>query len=468
MLVPRVDAGFSPDALVDLDAGFEDAGFETDTGFETDAGSSTTTPPSLDETIARLIQEQDDPPRAMTAPDPVSDQAYELGRALFFDPILSGPRDIACASCHNPDFGTSDGLSLTLGTGSIGSGPDRLNGTHPPFVPRHSMDLFNRGDREINSLFWDGRVHQTSSGTLTAPIPLPSGLDSPLAAQALFPLLDRLEMRGEHNASSSTVSDNELAAFDDSQANEIWAAITARLIAVPEYSRLFAEAYPNVAQVNINITHAVNALAAFQTRAFAATNTPWDNYLRGDLNALSQAQKLGAIFFFDSAKCGSCHSGALLSDQEFHNTAVPQIGSGMPGTEPYDYGRAEASAQETERFKFRTPPLRNVMHTAPYMHNGSLVDLQDVLKHYASPLDTAKDYDGMKLVEELRITIQTSTTNIEALTSSVSEKVLVTADGTSFIGLSNLRQFMIALSDPGIVNLSDIRPAQVPSGLTVP
>jgi len=414
----------------------------------------------LDDIIAELLQQQETTPTALDPAPLVRDEEYELGRYLFFDPILSGNRDVSCATCHNPDFGTSDGISLSIGTGGNGEGPQRVEGSHPPFVPRHAMDLFNRGHADIKTLFWDGRVRVNESNMLEAGITLPPGLSGALAAQSLLPMLDRLEMRGYAVTTSTT---NELAAFDDGQIFEIWSAMVERLLQIDGYQRLFAEAYPATELSQINIAHVANALAAFQTRAFEATNTPWDNYLRGNKAALTTAQKLGVIFFFDSAQCGRCHSGPHLSDHDFHNTAVPVIGPGYANGNTLDYGRYFVTGLESDKFRFRTSPLRNVMHTAPYMHNGSLVDLQDVLKHYAAPLDTAKDFTGDKLLPELQSTVDQEESTIAALTSSVAEEVIVTSSGTSFIGLSNLRQFMHALTDPSVEKLHELRPESLPA-----
>jgi len=449
------------------DAEDSDAGFLGDTGHLVDTGTSSPAP-TLDEMLTELLAKQEHPPEAMDAPPSVSDEQYELGRMLFFDPILSGNKDVACVSCHDPDYGSSDGLSLAIGTGATGRGPERINGRPPDFVARHSIDLFNRGDASIHTLFWDGRITRTSSAGLRGPLPLPSGLSGPLAAQALFPILDRVEMRGFSGQQTVTSEANELALYDDEQSSQIWAAITARILAIPEYAQLFTAAYPATPQNQISITQVVNAIAAFETRAFAATNTPWDQYLRGDLNAISSAQKIGALFFYGSAKCGNCHSGALLSDQKFHNTAIPQIGPGKPGTQPLDHGQEHATQDENDRFKFRTPPLRNVMHTAPYMHNGSLVDLDALLRHYAQPESTARNYDSSDLHLDLQSMIHNDEATLTALTSSISEDVLVTSNGVSFIGLSNLRQFMHALTDPTLAELGNIRPSTVPSGLSLP
>ena len=182
----------------------------------------------------------------------------------------------------------------------------------------------------------------------------------------------------------------------------------------------------------------------------------------------SFARAGGKQVFFGPAECDQCHLGALLTDQRFHNTAVPQIGPGHPLNAPFDYGRENVDTSTTSRFAFRTPPLRNVARTAPYMHNGSLLELGDVLGHYADPLITARQFDPSVLHPDLRGTVQMDETHVDELLSNLSEDLNLEADGRTFVGLSNIRQFLVALTDPAYDDLPQIVPSSVPSGLPVP
>lgn len=166
-----------------------------------------------------------------------------LGEALFFDKILGGNKDMACATCHQPDLASGDALSTSIGTGFSGSGANRQLGAGRGFVPRNATPLFNLAG--VRRMFWDGRVEQTGNGLITpAGSLLPAGLDSALAAQAMFPVSDRTEMRGIAGDTTVTGQPNELAVLADADLQAHWAGLMGRLRAIPAYVALFAQAYP--------------------------------------------------------------------------------------------------------------------------------------------------------------------------------------------------------------------------------
>jgi len=150
----------------------------------------------------------------------------DLGQALFFDKVLSGNRDIACATCHDPLSHGTDGLSLAIGTGGTGSGAARTLGPGRQFVPRNAPTMLNQGLRPFY-LFWDGRVSGFGAGPFSVPpgVVLPGGLPTILAAQAMFPVLNRREMRGDSGDVDALGQPNELASFADSQYADVWRAI---------------------------------------------------------------------------------------------------------------------------------------------------------------------------------------------------------------------------------------------------
>lgn len=442
----------------------------TDTTSEWTAGaesSETGAPPSLDEQLAELLAAQAVPVVSLT-PSPAQEPALvALGEALFFDPILSGNMDTACASCHHPSFGSSDGLSLTLGTGAVGVGPARAEGAHPPFVPRNSQALFNLGDPSFTRMFWDGRVELDAEGEFHTPAgdDLLPGLHSALAAQAMFPVLDRQEMRGDMGDMTTLGEANELAVLDDEQRPAIWAALMVRLGAIDGYVELFDAAFPGEAFDTLTFAHAANALAAYESEAFSFPSSPWDAYLDGDLTAISDASKVGALRFYGPAGCGECHTGPLLTDHRFHSTGVPQLGPGRGTSAPFDHGRELVTTDPQDRFSFRTPSLRNVEVSAPYMHNGALVDFERTLVHYASPTTSIEDFETKGLLPELVDTVQQDPDHIKEIVATLSSDLLLEP---SFVGLSNLREFLETLTDPDVFSLPSIRPSSVPSGLPVP
>ncbi|MCB9762555.1 MAG: cytochrome-c peroxidase [Alphaproteobacteria bacterium] len=419
---------------------------------------------TLEAPLRELIASLERPPLPLDAPPAQDPALVALGEALFFDPLLSGNKDIACASCHHPAWALGDGLPLALGTGASGVGPERAEGARPDWLPRNSPSLFNVGDPRLTELFWDGRVRAVDGGLSSTLVEtLPEGLSGPLAAQALHPLADPREMRGQPGDTDVLGEPNALALAADPEA--VWAGIAARVRETPGYGPLLEAAYP--AQ-QVDIAQLANALAAFQTERFASTDTPWDRWLRGETEALTDAERLGAQLFFGAAGCGVCHHGALLSDGAYHNVGVPQLGPGTATSAPYDAGRQEVTEDPSQRFAFRTAPLRNVALTAPYMHNGAFEDLERVVVHYATPLATAASYDPAALPEDLQATVRQSEQDIAALHATLAEDLPLHEDGSGTIGLSNVRAFLEALTDPSAARLADQVPEAVPSGLPVP
>ncbi len=406
------------------------------------------------------------------APDPA---AAALGQALFFDPELSGNRDVACATCHLPHYGTSDGLALPIGVGGTGAGPARQADPARARVPRNAPDVLYRGATGWITVFWDGRVWGAPQPGYTTPAGayLPAGLDNLLAAQALFPLTSRDEMRGRIGDHDIQGQPNELAAIDDADFDGIWDAIVARLQRVPAYAPLFEAAYPDLAIDSIGITQVANAVAAFEIQLGNAPNSPWDRYLGGDDAALSDSARRGALLFYGSAGCSACHSGPLLTDQRYHNLGVPQIGPGKGALQPLDVGRALVSGDPQDMFAFRTPPLRNVALTGPWLHNGAYTTLSAVLSQHLDPATALRNYDAAQLPSELRGSVWTDGSSAAGVlrTALVLKTLdpLVRAPRTvSAAERQDLLAFLDALTDPAAVDLSAQTPATVPSGLPVP
>lgn len=360
-------------------------------------------------------------------PSPVADRDYhddgtpdrakvELGRALFFDKILSGNRNISCATCHHPSLASGDGLALPLGEGPAGLGPDRQPGSYAERavhgrVPRNSPALFNVGAKEFERLFHDGRVEVDVDGNYDAGFitpakwKLPAGLDNVLAAQALFPVTSPVEMAGDkgENPIADAVFANNAAG-----AGGAWQLLAERLQQIDEYVRLFRAAFPDAVKAREDISYvlAANAIAAFEISEFRADRSAFDAYLRGDTSQLSQSAERGMKLFYSEAGCGDCHAGKFQTDHDFHAIAMPQIGPGKgDGTDGEfwrktglklaleDYGRGRVTFRTEDRYKFRTPSLRNVANTAPYGHAGAYTSLEAVLRHHLDPVASLHSYE---------------------------------------------------------------------------
>ncbi|EQC44403.1 cytochrome-c peroxidase [Bacteriovorax sp. Seq25_V] len=338
--------------------------------------------------------------KAVTIPSGKNSKIYALGEALFFEEAISGNKNISCATCHDPNFGTSDALPTSIGEGGYGLGNKRVATNSEQIVPRNSPGLFNVGSDELSFMFWDGRVHYSKRRLeFTTPEPGLNGdypefyeivdeLDSVLAAQALFPITSHAEMRGLPGT-------NELANTNSNL--ELWEAVMKRLMAMPKYQKLFKEAF-NIADLSkFNIGHFGRALGHYQKFAFVIAQTPWDKYLRGDKGALSNDEKKGAIAFATSGLCANCHNGELLGGIGFFNVVAPQTGPGKD-IKHNDEGLFLTTGTDQHKYLFRTPMLRNVSKTAPYFHSGAYSTLEQVIEHYSTGPNAIDNYD-FKILE---------------------------------------------------------------------
>lgn len=280
--------------------------------------------------------------------------AVELGRLLFWDPILSGERDTACATCHHPDFAYADGRDLARGTGSVGLGPGRTDTSKGriPTVKRNAPTVvntaFNGLDESRRRRRGGGGTELESLNQARAPMLWDSRIRS-LEAQALEPLRTREEMRGD--------------AYPEAEAID---HVVARLQAIPEYETLFKNVF--VPGKVIDGQQLGAAIAAFE-RSLVAMNSPFDRFRAGNTGALTDQQQRG-MDAFDEVGCDRCHEGTMFSDFDLHAEGVRE----NPKLAEPDSG--------TRQFRFRTATLRNVALTAPYMHNGMLRTLEDVLRFY--------------------------------------------------------------------------------------
>lgn len=408
-----------------------------------------------------------------------------LGQALFFDPILSGNRDVSCGSCHDPARAMADGLSLGVGTGGVGQGLAREPGPGRQFLPRSAASLLNAGLRSYQ-VFWDGRVSGFGSGPFDTPLgpALPAGLPDIVAAQAMMPVLNRQEMRGNPGDLDRFGSTNELAGIPDDQPAQVWAAVMTRLLNIPAYVQLFTAAFPGTTLLTFR--HAAIALAAFETHALTRANTPFDRYLRHDDDALTTEQKRGALLFFSfdgaigpparpvgsppdaapqrGARCAQCHNGPLLGGQQLANVGVPQLGPGVGAQAPLDLGRGAIINEPFYRFVFRVPPLRNVELTAPYFHNGVYPTLDAVVDHYSNVPQSLTNFDLNNVAANIRSMHHGSNAVIQDQLSTLDHGLRQPLELTRQ-ERADLVAFLRALTDPAARDLSGVRPASVPSGL---
>lgn len=339
-------------------------------------------------------------PRPLTAEDFIEFDPVQaaLGQHLFYDPVLSGNQNISCAHCHHPDFGTSDGLSLGIGEGGRGLGPERTAGFGADRVakriPRNASALWNLGARDLHTLFHDGRLSRSDiyGNGFNSPAQewLPEGLNSLLAAQALFPLVAQFEMAGNPG-------ENEVIGAVHDRIDAAWPILAKRVRAEEKYAAMFVAAFDHInAPQEVTIVDIANALAAFTAIEWLSIDSPFDHYLAGDADALTAPQKRGMDLFYGKAECATCHSGPLMSDQKFHALGLPAFGPGRTREhDPYarDVGRMAESSRLEDAYAFRTPMLRNVALTGPYGHNGAYPTLEGMIRHHLDPLAARAAWD---------------------------------------------------------------------------
>ena len=225
---------------------------------------------------------------------PADAKLIELGRLLFFDKVLSGNRNISCATCHHPRFGTSDGLSLGIGEGGIGVGTDRGPGEgHSRIkkrVPRNSLALWNLGAKEQTILMHDGRISEaeTYDNGFNTPAEewLPDGFNDLLAVQAIFPLIAQFEMAGNLN-------ENEVIGAVHDRIDYAWPIIAERIRGIPEYRDLFVESFASINEPSeISIVDVGNAIGAFVNQQWRSYDSPFDDFLNGNSSALTERQMM--------------------------------------------------------------------------------------------------------------------------------------------------------------------------------
>lgn len=422
--------------------------------------------PTLTETLRMLLDDQGVQP---VTPPPAQDPAWvTLGQNLFFDKELSGNRNISCATCHNPQLGSADAQTLSRGQGATGLGPARIHGERSEFLPRNSIEIWNRGVPGWDTMFWDGRLF----GNLEDGYESPAGDQTPqtftnsLAAFTIIPITPPEEMRGFPGEVDVFGQENELAALADDDFTTMWSMIVDRVMAIDAYRDMFAAAFPDTAPEDVDIVDLSNAMGAFMTAGYTALDSPFDRFLAGDDSALSDRQKRGAMLFYGSANCASCHQGGLQTDFDFHNIAVPQVGGGKGVEAPFDFGRGRETGLESDRFKFRTPSLRNVELSGPWLHNGAFDDLEEVVRHHIDPATSLQQYSEDNLEPEVRGHFLDDADTINMLLGSLDDALAPAASLTDD-DVTDILAFLSSLTDPASLNLLHLVPHNVPSGLPV-
>lgn len=421
------------------------------------------------------------PAAADPLPEPVTDADYApvdraeaaLGRLLFYDPVLSGNRNIACASCHHPRFATADGLSLGIGEGGRGLGPERrADPANPPEqrIPRNAPALFNLGAHEFTVMFHDGRIEVDPDrpGGLRTPLgpEMTAGFASLLSAQTMFPVLSPDEMAGHYqeNDVARAVRMGRITGPGGA-----WDLLAARVADIPAYAAGFTAIKPEIAAGRpIDFTDISDAIAAFVAWEWRSDASPFDAHLRGE-GALNGPAARGLSLFYGRAGCAECHAGAFQTDHRFHAMGDPQIGPGKAArfeTHRQDTGRMRVTGDPADAYAFRTPSLRNVVETGPWGHAGGYEDLHAYLRHHADPVAGLAAYVPAALLPPLAAAGDDFAALAEAapaIAAAVARAPVTLAPHE----IADLVAFLGALSDPVALAGRMGVPVTVPSGLPV-
>lgn len=264
--------------------------------------------------------------------NPLTEEGIALGRFLFYDKILSKDQTVSCASCHKQEFAFSDNKVLSEG----------VNGAK---TRRHSMTIVNSLWQDV--FFWDGRSNS-------------------LENQALEPIKNPDEMNLPIDEAIKRLNESSF------------------------YKEKFLSAF---ATETITSIHLAQAIAQFE-RTLISGNSKYDQYKR-DEYTLTASEERGMNLFFThpepsinlrGGNCGDCHSGFLTSDRLLHN-------NGLDASFDEDLGQEEISNFTSDRGKFKTPTMRNIANSAPYMHDGRFSTLEDVLDHYNEHIQQSSTLD---------------------------------------------------------------------------
>ena len=396
----------------------------------------------------------------------VDNQLADLGRLVFHDSLLGLNDDNSCSGCHAAPLGFGDSQSIAIGIENNNIvGRDRTGPRNQRRAPVILNNVF------YPALMWNSRFNSVSGNPFDNSagfqFPLPEGfslsaLPHLLTAQAFIPPTEKPEMSGFHPSVPGTN-------------DGIRAAVVERLNANSEYRKLFGKNFPEVKSGGPIIYEMLaRAIAEFEfTLVFA--DAPIDKFARGQKNALTEDEKRGALIFFGSGNCVSCHavsgeSNEMFSDFRQHVAGIPQIApavgnvtfDGLGANE--DFGLEQVTGDPNDRYAFRTSPLRNLALQPTFFHNGCFTRLEDAVRYHLDAIGSAPSYNPV--VAGIAADLQGPQGPSAPVLARI-DPALATPLTLSNDEFDQLIAFLrTGLLDPG-ANAHDLRkliPARVPSG----
>ena len=286
---------------------------------------------------------------SIPADNPITRAKIELGRQLFFDTRLSSDNTVSCASCHHPEDGYGRNTKFGVGVGG------QMGGRNSPIA-------FNRILSSVQ--FWDGRA-------------------ATLEDQAKGPIANPIEMANTHDAAVKTLKGIEGYRLEFEAifpGKGITIDTVAQAIATFERAIVTggspADYYEPFANFVKNYGDELKDLDAFKKDDLDSYNQYWSLKRASDAHPITASAIRGRELFFGKANCTACHAGANFTDEKYHN-----IGIGMDKPKP-DLGRYDQTKVDKDKGAFKTPTVRNISQTGPYMHDGSLKTLEEVVEWY--------------------------------------------------------------------------------------
>ena len=399
----------------------------------------------------------------------IDNQLADLGRLAFHDSLLGLNNDNSCSGCHSAPLGFGDSQSIAIGIDNNNIvGPNRTGPRNQRRAPIILNNVF------YPALMWNSRFNSVSGdpfdNSAGFQFPLPesfslSGLPHLLTAQAFIPTTEKPEMTGFHPSVPGTN-------------DGIRAAVVERLNANAEYRKLFGKNFIEVKYgAPISYEMLARAIAEFEfTLVFA--DAPIDRFARGQKNAMSEDEKRGALIFFGSGNCVSCHavsgqSNEMFSDFRQHVAGIPQIAPAL-GNVTFDgaganedFGGEQVTGNPSDRYAFRSSPLRNLALQPTFFHNGCFTKLEDAVRYHLDAIGSAPHYDPV--TAGLAVDLQGPQAPIAPVLARI-DPALATPVKLSTDEFRHLIAFLrTGLLDPK-ANAPDLRkliPARVPSGRSI-
>lgn len=347
----------------------------------------------------------------------------DVGALIFASPMMSLNSSISCQDCHRDEFGSADGLPNAVGAGGSGHGAARLEGSTGKILPRNALAFWGRGSKGFHTFFWDGRVRLENGNTVSQFGDTPPSAD-PFITAVHLPSVEVREMIVDTKRIRGAYVKEDV-----STAKAIHRTIATRFAHDAVIGPRLVSAYGRKA-ADLRFIDVADALAQFIRHRFRIQATPLERFVF-EGGAIRENELAGGILFYGRGRCAACHNGPYFSDLDFHVVAFPQAGFGRNGF-GIDEGLFNTTLDPRDRFRFRTPPLFNVVKTAPYSHSGALTNLEDAITAHFDPLRFA-DSGSMTMHARADLFRRLGAAANEPLPSALSDKEV--AELAAFLGM---------------------------------